>query len=317
MRGLIVAGYGGHAAYSYAVAYELARVGIELDIVLPRGYGYLTKRFEKLGKVHYMTLPRKPLEPFYKGLYKWPIAIAESLKLLREKYDFVFYGGSNFSVPPFIVEKFLKHSRAYTIEDHIHIPTKATRLLHELGATVFLHWVDQLRVYPRGVVVGPVYEPPLYEPWDGGYVLVTTGTVGAKDLFDALVELDVEKAVVKTSDVDPEPYAKKKPNWVFFKYVEDMDKLIAGASVVVVHPGVTALTARLAYGKPVVVVYTKRHAKQYTVAEVKGFAEKINAVFVEEANPEKIATAIDKAKKLDKPSFKNGAREIASILVKD
>jgi len=47
--GLIVAGYGGHAAYSFAVAYELAKLGFKLDILLPRGYEYLAGKFKRLG----------------------------------------------------------------------------------------------------------------------------------------------------------------------------------------------------------------------------------------------------------------------------
>ena len=49
IRGLIVAGYGGHAAYSFAVVYELAKLGFKLNILLPRGYEYLAWKFERLG----------------------------------------------------------------------------------------------------------------------------------------------------------------------------------------------------------------------------------------------------------------------------
>ncbi|MGB9816269.1 MAG: UDP-N-acetylglucosamine--N-acetylmuramyl-(pentapeptide) pyrophosphoryl-undecaprenol N-acetylglucosamine transferase [Desulfurococcaceae archaeon] len=316
MKGLIIAGYGGHAGYSYAVAYELARKGVKLDVLLPKGYDYLAKRFEKLGEVQYMTLPRKPLEPLHKGLHRWLKAFIESLRLLSREYDFVFSGGSNFSVPASYTLKLLKHIKLYTVEaaDHVYTKSKAVNALSKIRAVVFLQWEEQRKMYPEGILVGPVYEPAIYEPWDGGYVLVTTGTTGAKELFDAFIELDVEKAVVKTSNVNPEPYIKRKPNWVFYKYVEDMDKLIAGASVVVTHPGVTALTARLAYGKPVVVVYTETHAKQFTLSEVKVFAEKINAVFLEKVNPRKLEDSILKARKLSKPVYPNGAVEIARIL---
>ncbi|MEM4904243.1 MAG: polysaccharide biosynthesis protein, partial [Desulfurococcaceae archaeon] len=71
MKGLILAGYGGHAGYAFAVAEELVKRGVELEVLLPRGYRYLEKRFEKLGSVRYATLPRKPLEPLYKGVHRW------------------------------------------------------------------------------------------------------------------------------------------------------------------------------------------------------------------------------------------------------
>ncbi|MEM4762405.1 MAG: glycosyltransferase [Desulfurococcaceae archaeon] len=316
MRGLIIAGYGGHAGYAYAVAYELIKLGVELDILLPRGYDYLADRFRKLGEVYYATLPRKPLEPFYRGLHRWIKALIESLKLLRGKYDFVFASGSNFSIPASTTLKILRNQRIYTLEavDHIYTKSKAVNALSKLGAVVFLHWEEQLKMYPDGVVVGPVYEPALYEPRNEGYVLVTTGTLGAREVFDALVQLELEKAVVQTGDVEPEQYFERKPQWVFFKYTSDLYKWIAGADVVVTHPGVTAATARLAYGKPLVLVYTKRHSKLFIREEVKALASKLNAAYLEEPTPDKLYEALEKARRLVKPRYKVGSLEIAKYI---
>jgi len=46
---IIECGYGGHAAYSFAIAYELAKLGFKLDTLLSRGYEYLAWKFERLG----------------------------------------------------------------------------------------------------------------------------------------------------------------------------------------------------------------------------------------------------------------------------
>ena len=319
MKGLIVAGYGGHAGYAFALAHELSKRGVELDILVPRGYEYIVEKFRSMGSIVYMTLPRRPLEPIYKGLHRWIVASAESLKLLKSKYDFVFASGSNFSILPFLATKVARGVKAYTLEavDRVYTRSKAVSAMYRLGATVFLHWREQLKLYPKGLHVGPIYEPAVYEPRDGGYVLVTTGTLGAREVFDALVQLDLEKAVVQTGDVAVEPYARKKPNWVFFNYVEDLYKWIAGAGVVVTHPGLTAATARLAYGKPLVLVYTRRHSKLFTKEEVKTLAEKLRAVYLEEVTPDKLAAAIEEAKHLEKPDYEHGASRAAALILKD
>jgi len=313
VKGLILAGYGGHAGYAFAVAEELVKRGVELEVLLPCGYRYLEKRFEKLGSVRYATLPRKPLEPLYKGVHRWLKAFAESTKLASRGYDFVFATGSNFSIPASTVLKLLKRSRIYTLEavDRVYTRSKAVSALYRVGAVVFLPWEEQLRIYPRGIVVGPIYEPAMYEPRDEGYVLVTTGTLGAKDLFDAVVELDVGKMVVQTGDVDPVPYIERKPGWIFFQYTEDLYRWIAGARVVVTHPGITAVTARLAYGKPLVIVYTRRHMKLFAKKEVELFAKKLNAAFLDEVTPTKLAMALDEAGRKPVPVYSNGATKIA------
>ncbi|MEM1880099.1 MAG: hypothetical protein QXE28_04085 [Desulfurococcaceae archaeon] len=57
-------------------------------------------------------------------------------------------------------------ARVYTTEaiEHFNKPSRAVKLFEPLGARVFLHWEEQLRMFPKGIEVGPVYQPPVYEP---------------------------------------------------------------------------------------------------------------------------------------------------------
>lgn len=317
MKGLVVAGYGGHAGYAFAVAYELAKAGTRLDVLLPRGYEYLAKKFRGIGRVHYATLPRRPLQPFYRGLHRWFIAFMESLKIAVEEYSFVFTSGSNFSIPPSTTLRLLKRTPLYVLEDvnRFTKPAKAVKALRVLSATTLLQWNEQKALHPNGVVVGPVYEPTLYKPRNEGYLLVTLGTLGSWEVFDAIISLDIERAVVQTGDIDPGRYAKEKPSWIFFRYTEDLHRWLAGASAVVTHPGTTAVTARLAYGKPVVIVYTKRHSSLYPKSDVKKLAEKLGAALVEAISSEALIEALEKAEKLSRPNLCNGAIEVSRIIV--
>lgn len=317
-RILLIAGYGGHAGYVYAVAYELARSGFTENVVLiAQGYEFLAARFCDLGEIHYQVLPRKPGESLQRGLGKWIKAFLQSTKIsLSYDISVVFAGGSNFSIPPSITTKFLRRPMLYTLEaiEHFTKPSRAVKVLEKMGAVVFLHWNEQLEIFPKGVVVGPVYEPALYESRDEGYVLVTTGTLGFKELFDIVEWLGIENVVLQTGDVDPEPYIKKNPSWRVFRYTSDIHKWIAGASLVITQQGVTASTASLAYGKPVIIVYNPRVVLGAPRRDVEIYAEKLGAEYVEKPTRELLKKAIEKASKPTK-TYPKGAEEIAKILL--
>lgn len=317
MKGLIVAGYGGHAGYAYAISSELVKHNVQLDILLPRRYEYLEKKFANLGKIIYITLPRRPLEPIYKGVHRWFMTTIESISLSRNEYDFIFSAGSNFSISPSIFLKVFRNVYLFTLEDvnRFSRPSKSVKLLKSFGGIVFLHWEEQLSLYQDGIVVGPVFEPRLYEPIDEGYVLVTLGTLGSREVFDTVVKLNLDKLVIQTGDLDPTPYAAINPNWIVFKYTDDMHRWLAKASVVVTHPGTTAVTARLAYNKPVVLIYTKRHAPLYPMSDVEELTRKLNAIFVSEINTERLLDALNEAKKLEKPKVKIGSVEASKLML--
>jgi len=317
LRGLIIGGYGGHAAYAFAVCRELARRGAELEILLPRGYSHLARKFEGLGKLAFATLPRKPLEPLWRGAPRWLLNFLESLKLAGGDFDFVFASGSNFSLLPSIIARFLGRARLYTLEDlnRFYSRSKAVSLLARAGATVFLQWEEQKSLYPSGLVAGPVFEPQIYRTEDRGYVLVTTGTLGDRELIEALIELEVGEAVIQAGDLNMSEYKRKRPEWVFFNYTEDMHWWIAGASVVVTHPGTTAATARLAYGKPVVIAYTRRHSRLYDKREVALLAKKLGAALLERPQADALLRSIEVAKRAERAAYPSGAAKIANTIL--
>lgn len=318
VRGLVIGGYGGHAGYAFAVAKELVRLGAELMIVLPKSYKYLLPKFKGLGEIVLVTLPRKPLEPLYRSLLRWPISFIQSLgKLGSKKFEFVFASGSNFSIPPSIIQLFIKRIPVFVLEDvnRFSSKAKAVSVIQKAGGRVLLHWNEQLQLYPSGIVVGPVYEPSLYQPKEEGYLLVTLGTLGSKEVFDVIASIDFEKVIVQTGDIDPLHYAKMKPKWIFFNYHPDLHRLISGASVVITHPGTTAVTARLAYNKPVVLVYTKRHSTLYPKEDVRLLAKKLNAAFVEKVEKDSLTESLEVARKLNVPQYPQGASTTAKILL--
>ncbi|ACL11159.1 Putative uncharacterized protein [Desulfurococcus amylolyticus 1221n] len=319
-RVLLIAGYGGHSGFAYAIGYYLVKKGVELDILVPKGYDWVKEKLGGLGEVYEVTLPRRPAEPLYKGIARWFQAFGESVKLCRNnKYPVVFASGSNFSIPPSLV-CWLKDSRILTIEDVARFTrrSRATNILYRLGAEVFLHWDEQLQLYRRGIVAGPVYEPAIYESRDEGYILVTTGTFGHKALFDMLDRLEPgRKIVLQTGDVDPEPYKRRHPEWIVFQYTSDIHKWIAGASLVITHyPGTTALTARLSYSKPVIMVYSPRHKLAAPRRDSLTLARKLGVIYLDSIEPVSLEEAIREAPLLKLPKYRNGGEYIAEYIMR-
>ncbi|MEM3989830.1 MAG: polysaccharide biosynthesis protein [Desulfurococcaceae archaeon] len=318
-KALIVAGYGGHSGYAFAITYELVKLGFKRNlIVIAEGYDFLAEKFKPYGEVITQILPRRPREPLYRGIHRWFKAFNQSLKLsINHKVAAVFASGSNFSLPPSITSRIVNKAKLYTIEaiERFTKPSKAVKILEKAGATVFLHWEEQLEIYPKGVVVGPVYEPPIYEPRDEGYVLVTTGTLGYKELFDAVERLGIERAVLQTGDVSPEPYINRNPGWIAFKYTSDIHKWIAGASLVITQQGLTAAISRLAYGKPTIIVWNPSISLGAVKRDVETYAEKLEAPFIDGVELNALRRAIDSARSIRKTSS-NGSYKIAEIIFK-
>ncbi|MCS7108510.1 MAG: polysaccharide biosynthesis protein [Sulfolobales archaeon] len=316
-RILIVAGYGGHSGYAFAVVHELFSLGFRRNVILvAEGYEFLIDKFRPYGEVITQVLPRRPAEPLYKGLMRWFKALIQSTKLTsRYRIYSVFAGGSNFSILPSLLSKFLGGSKIFTIEaiEHFKSQSRAVKVLEAIGGTVFLHWEEQLELYPNGIVVGPVYEPPIYEVRDEGYVLVTTGTLGYKELFDSVEKLGFENVVLQSGDVDPNPYISRKPSWKVFRYTSDIHRWIANASLVITQQGVTASIARLAYRKPTIIVWNPRVTLGAKKDEVMTYAEKLEIPLVDDLTTAKLKYAINNVNPITK-EYPNGSKKIASMI---
>ena len=319
-RVLIAAGYGGHAGFGFAVGHSLARRGVEVEF-LAVGEEWLVGKLSRIGRVHVLPLPRRPGEPLARGLHRWPLALARALRLVGG-YDALVATGSNFSLPPALAAR-LRGVPVYSLEDAVRIvePSRAVMLAHRLrlARVTLLQWPEQARFYPRrSALVGPVYEPRLHEPRDGGYVLVTTGTMGNRELLDAIVKTGIPRAVVQTGRVDPAPYRAARPGWTFLRYTSDLDRLIAGAAAVVAQfPGMTSLTARLAYGKPVVLVPARHLTTSASLANARPYAEKIGAVYIDEITPEAVEEALEEARRLPVPRHEPGAERAAELVARE
>ncbi len=318
---LVLAGYGGHAGYAYAVLYHLVNnYGVDpsrIDVLIPQNYKWVREKLRGLGNIREAPLPRRPNEPLLRTLHRWPRALLRGLRECKD-YRVVLASGSNFSLPHAAACLLRRKTRVYAIEavDRILTASRTPKLLSKLGAVPILSWEEQKKNYPTGLVVGPLYEPRIYEPGDDGYILVTTGTLGLPRLYKALARLGLDNVVVQSGDIPVGEVRKLNPRWRVFQYTPDLARLIARASIVVTHfPGMTGVTARLAYRKPVVLVQSWRHKLSADPREGPILAEKLRAPYVEIIEPDILARALEEALSTKPPSYPDGAYRTAGIIV--
>ncbi len=320
MKVLLTAAPGGHSGYAYAIGYYLARMGVEVGFLAPASKEWLREKLSRLGRVIDYPMPRKPGESLLRSLHRWPGAFLRALRRVTRDYDALVSCGANISIPPALVAK-VKGLRLYNVESIVRILDrgKTPRILYPLSDATLLHWEEQLRNYPKGVVVGPIVEPPEHPVADEGYLLVTAGTVGNKKLFDAVLGLDEDKVIVQTGRVDPEPYRRKRPEWTWIRFTDQLTKLIARAHVVITQfPGMTSATAALAYKKPVVMVPAPHLKLSASLENARIYAEKIKAAYTEDVTPEGIRRAIEEALRapVDERPEPHGAMRAAEIITR-
>ncbi len=265
MRVALVASGGGHTSFAVALAERLLDLepGLEIEVVAPAGdtntLRRLASRLRGRGvRVSTSPKPLHPQERLYRVLTRAPHALVKASALARG-VDALVCTGSNHSVPPSLAA-LARGVPVFCVEDPYRVfeKSRSVGLLHGLGAYALLQWGEQLRLYrSRGFYVGLIYERPVYKPERGGYVLVTTGTMGHRLLFRTIARggLRGYKLVIQAGKYWAEYLKRRLPGSVVFDYDPDIDRWIAGADLVITHQGIAAIQASQAYGKPVVIAF--------------------------------------------------------------
>jgi UDP-N-acetylglucosamine--N-acetylmuramyl-(pentapeptide) pyrophosphoryl-undecaprenol N-acetylglucosamine transferase len=313
-RVLILAGGGGHTGIAYALAQALYK-RVSISFLAPEGDTFSKERLSKFGKVEFLIKPRgsKTSAPIF--AVRLTKALMDSARKTFHGFDVVVSTGSNFCVPPAILA-WIRGVAVINIESLVRFtsPSKTARILQPFSTVTALHWDEQGR-FMKGIVVGPTLAKPQFKPWNGGYILVSGGTQGHRLLFDVFSESNLDNVVLQTGQINPEPYAKKHPDWKVITLTTGFHELLAGAELVATHSGQTALEAAL-YKKPVVLAPNPEWTRTAGIADSEYLARKINAVLVYEINLETILGAVKEARKREVPTLPNGAENLANIIVR-
>lgn len=311
---LILAGGGGHTGYGYALAQSLFGRAC-LYFLVPSGDALSQKRLSKFGCVDFLLKGRGAKTPTREFIPNLMRAFLDSSRHVSRKYDVVVSTGSNFCIPPALFA-WMKGVPLVNIESSVRFTkaSKTARILQPFSAVTALHWEEQKKLLKKGVVVGPLLPKPEVKPWNGGYILITGGTLGHKMLFDVVSESDLENVVLQTGKVNSEPYKKKHPEWKVIQYSTRFYELVAGADVVVTHFGSTILEA-LIYRKPTVIVPNPEWTRTAGVEDARYLARKVNALLVSEISLNNLLVAIEEAKRRRFPKFLDGTQKLADVIL--
>ncbi len=310
---LILAAGGGHTGYAYALADELYSKA-SLSFLVPKGDYLSAKRLKKFGHVGFLIKSREPKTSNHVFIVRLLKAFLNSLEINFRRFDVVVSAGSNFCIPPALVA-WIMNVPIVNIESPVRFvkPSKSAMVLQHFAAITALHWNEQMKLL-KGVVVGPILPKPEFQPSNKGYILVSGGTYGHKLLFESLTQTSLSNIVLQTGQLDPQPYLERHPEWKVLRVTSKFNELIANSELVVTHLGVTVLEA-MVYKKPVVLVPNPEWTRTGSPQDAKQLAEKIGAVLVPRIEPQALLKAIQEARKRAVPTFQDGAKTLADIIL--
>jgi UDP-N-acetylglucosamine--N-acetylmuramyl-(pentapeptide) pyrophosphoryl-undecaprenol N-acetylglucosamine transferase len=310
---LILAGGGGHTGFAYALAQRL-KDKASMTFLVPEGDKLSYKRLSGFGKVDYLPKPRGAKTPTGKFVYNLARAFAVSMKKVTRDFDAVVCTGSNFCIPPAFTAC-SKRIQIVNIEGEVRFtrPSLTARILQPFSAITALQWPEQKKLL-KGTVVGLLFHRPKIQSWNGGYILVTGGTMGHKQLFDVVNESNLKNIVLQTGKIDPEPYRKRHPEWKIIRYSSNFPELLAGAKLIVTHFGSTALES-VVYQKPAVMVLNPEWTRTVGKVDATIFAKKLGATFLSDVTLESLLEAIETAKKPQVSVLRDGAEVLADMIL--
>lgn len=312
-RILILAGGGGHTGFAYALAQRLKN-SADMTFLIPEGDALSQKRLRNYGKTESIPKPRGARTSTGKFVYNLIRAFVVSMKKVTRNYDVVISTGSNFCVPPAITA-FLKRISIVNIEGEVRF-TRASltaRILQPLSVFTALQWPEQKRLL-KGTIVGPLFQIPKIQPHNRGYILVTGGTMGHKQLFDVINESNLKNVVLQTGKIDPFPYIQRHPEWKIIRYTSNFTELLAGADLIITHFGSTALESAV-YRKPIVMVLNPEWTRTVGKIDAQILAKKLGATFIADIDLMKLTKAIENAKSNKAPELIDGAKILAKKIL--
>lgn len=311
---LILAGGGGHTSIALAIA-QILFGKVDMSFLVPEKDWLSRKILTQFGKVEHIAKLRDPLTPNYQMIVKFPMALIKSFQEVKN-YDFVVSCGSNFCIPPAMVA-WLRRIPVINIESRVAIrtPSKTARILHPISSLTVLQWEEQ-KMNLKGIVTGPIFPRREFEPWNGGYILVTGGTEGHKQLFDALSDSDLHNIVLQTGKIDPGIYSNKHPEWKVFSISEKFQETLAGADIVITHQGGGTIFESILYEKPLIIVHNPDLIRTAGVEDIRILALKVNAMFLIKITTNHILHAINEIKKYTSPRLSNGSEKLCDIILK-
>jgi UDP-N-acetylglucosamine--N-acetylmuramyl-(pentapeptide) pyrophosphoryl-undecaprenol N-acetylglucosamine transferase len=311
---LILAGGGGHTSIALALAQAL-RGKAETSFLVPEGDNLSRGLLSPFGSVEELIKGRYPQSSNLLLPFRLFSALFHSISKVHSDYDAVVSTGSNFCVPPAIVA-WVKGVPVVNVESRVAItkPSRTADVLTHFSKHTLLQWEEQANNL-KGTVIGPIFPEERYEAKDLGYILVTGGTEGHKQLFDAVAELDLKNIVLQTGKVDLTTYKERHPDWTIISYSAEFEKLVAESHLIITHQGGGTIFEAALYGKPLIIVFNPELTRTANTEDMRLLAKKVGAPFLERADSQVIDSLIRDIGAQERPRFENGRERAAEMIL--
>jgi len=312
---LILAGGGGHTGYGIILAEQL-HGKVDLHFLAPSNDPLSRQLAEQYGTVDDLIKPRHPTTNFILFFFRFIYAFFQAISKVNRSYSCVVSTGSNFCIPPSIIA-WIKGIPIISIEsaDKLTSPSKTAKYLQIIAKLTVLQWEEQTK-FLKGDVLGPFFSQHKKEPKNDGYILITGGTYGYKELLNASIDLPYESVVLQVGPIDPGIYQDKRPKWYIFANIPDFKKYIYRSDVVITPPGATAMEA-YSLEKSIVIITYPDWSKAGSTTDAKLFAKKLNAPFIQTITTDNLETAIHETKQRTRVELKSGAILLADYILNE
>ncbi len=316
---VITAAGGGHTGRALALGTILKRKepSIEIYFVISRNDIWSRSKIKGLGKMIEISKVRTVNENVLRAIAKFPRSFIEAVNYMPKDICIFVSMGASISVPAAFAAKLLG-AKIYNVETLVRFtkPSLTAKVLSPISNEIVLHWGEQINIHPKGIVYGPIYSEPRYEPRDDGYIFVTVGTHGYPELLLAISKLNSDNVVVQTGPFQTSYLKAKHKNWIVFDFDPNFDRWLARAHIVISHFGDTAVEAALTYRKPVIIVYNPAWKTAAGLQDAVFLAKNLNAIlFKKPPEKEKLERALREAENLQPPYYLNGAKKLADNIL--
>jgi len=270
-------GTGGHIYPAISVAERLREK--EIEMIFAGSKYRMEKKIIPQHKFPFFAFPIARLSSM-KGFVLFFISIFKAVRLIRKERVDIVFGWGNYTMVPFLIAAMACKKPFYLHEQNVELGS-ANKFFYRFSKKIFLSFDTTFDMLPiqfseKLKVVGNPIRKEFYEvtyessreqlniPLDEKVILVFGGSLGAKNLNDAVIEkLEViEKSGVKFYFVVGrqlyDEVVKKIPSSIqnvkVFDYISEMYIYMAAADLIMCRSGASTISELIVLDKPSVLI---------------------------------------------------------------
>lgn len=273
-------GTGGHIFPAIALAKEIKRKDVDVEIVFVGGRGALEEKIipkegYRLVSFDVTGIKKKSIVNKISSIFKASKAIFKALKFLKEERPDMVVGCGSYSSGPVVLAAWLLHIKTAVLEQNA-VPGLTNRILGRIANRVFISYDESKKYFPpfntyltgtpvrRDIAMGP--SVVVRKKQDKLYILVYGGSQGATAINAAFLDsaeylTDIWSSLEITHQTGEEgfehaknSYERKNLQVNLCKFIDDMSTAYAMADLAICRAGATSIAELSSVGVPAILI---------------------------------------------------------------